>query len=560
MTRRPTPARHRSLRLRATAPATALTLLALTACQTTEETEDPRPVSSADAFFSAVESLEAVESVDRADAAEPSANPDDAPDDGETGEGPADDVVAEAGPPPEPAPVCVPDTPVSTSIDPTRSRVLLADDADSVELRVAERDLRRLYDDFQYPDGPPEITIMSGDFSVEAPRMDHSRSTQGDKVGTAASPLNLPQLPHLAALPDVEAGVLEDSRATVRLAEGADLRDWVLENADSPGDVRLTATTASAGVDDEASSGCGGDSGDGADAEADPASEPTTTSFSFSLGADDAEDRARTLFETADAGGATLLMGSVGDRTSQHIDSGDLHVPRTADVADLHAALVAAYGSYEQSGFSVRTAGGPRIDFSDGTATIKDVLEAVEMLTEVGARPRTVEMNRGGVDLVVDDADGLRAALGVVTDAEWPLPEDDSVEVGHVDHGHDSARFTAEEWQSRGELIASLWDAGFTALRTSGQIRGTDFGLTVTEVAGPDVTRAAGRDALVAALREGGWHGDATITVAHGDDNLTFRSTATGRSDRAYNGREGSDAPPPQWGEKFLTAWNATAS
>ena len=98
-----------------------------------------------------------------------------------------------------------------------------------------------------------------------------------------------------------------------------------------------------------------------------------------------------------------------------------------------------------------------------------------------------------------------------------------------------------------------------STVRDAPGARSSEFGLTVSDSAGPDVTDAAGRDALVAALRQGGWSGEATITVDHGDDSVTFMSTATGRADRAYNGRRGTDADPPPWGEEILTAWNATA-
>src|SRR5690606_40852270 len=103
--------------------------------------------------------------------------------------------------------------------------------------------------------------------------------------------------------------------------------------------------------------------------------------------------------------------------------------------------------------------------------------------------------------------------------------------------------------------VAAVWDAGSTAGRDTPGARSADLRLTVSDRAGPDVTEAAGQDALVAALRSGGWSGEATITIDHGDDSLTFMSTATGRADRAYNGRRGTDADPPPWGEEILTAW-----
>lgn len=168
---------HRSARLRAVAPVAVLALLALTAC--TEEPEtDTRPVSSADEFFDAVESLEAVESIAHADATT------------DAGAAPADDAA-----------------------DPARSVVHLHEDADSVQLRVAERDLLNLYNDYQYPDGAPQLTIVSGDFRIEAPQRDSHTRVDGAHEALASA-LNLPQLPHLAALPDIESGELENTRAT----------------------------------------------------------------------------------------------------------------------------------------------------------------------------------------------------------------------------------------------------------------------------------------------------------------------------------------------------------
>jgi hypothetical protein len=200
------------VRLRTVAPLAVLTLLALTAC--TEEPEtDSRPVSSADEFFDAVESLAAVDSID------------------DTGD-------------------------AQTSV------VHLHEDADSVQLRVAERDLLNLYNDYQYPDGAPQLTIVSGDFRLEAPQRDSHTRVDGAHEALASA-LNLPQLPHLAALPDIESGELENTRATARLEPGTDLRDWVLDNADAAGSVRLTVA-------------------------AETSTALTTTSFSFSLGSDTA--------------------------------------------------------------------------------------------------------------------------------------------------------------------------------------------------------------------------------------------------------------------------------
>ena len=489
---------HPSARLRAVAPVAVLALLALTAC--TEEPEtDTRPVSSADEFFDAVESLEAVESIDHADATT------------DAGAAPADDAA-----------------------DPARSVVHLHEDADSVQLRVAERDLLNLYNDYQYPDGAPQLTIVSGDFRIEAPQRDSHTRVDGAHEALASA-LNLPQLPHLAALPDVESGELESTRATAQLEPGTDLRDWVLDNADAAGSVRLTVA-------------------------AETSTALTTTSFSFSLGSDTTAEAAQTLFETADSGGATLLSGSVGDRTSQQTEYGDLHVPALDDVTALHEELTRTYGATGTAGFSVRTGDDVALDLSGTADQLEDVLEAEALLAEAGARLRTADTANGDVAVSVADADGLRRVITLITDADWLLDPEADIEVAHREHLYHGVQLEAPEWRERGELVASLWDAGFTAVRDTPGARSSAFGLTVSDSAGPDVTDAAGRDALVAALRGGGWSGEATITVDHGDDSVTFMSTATGRADRAYNGRRGTDADPPPWGEEILTAWNATAS
>jgi hypothetical protein len=505
MPRRPA-SPHRSARLRALAPAAVLSLLALTACAEQQET-DPRPVSSADRFFDALESLEAVETIDRP---EDAAQPDD-----------------------EDQPDTAADAPTADPTDTDRSIVHLGDDADSVALRVAERDIRNLYGNYQYPDGPPSITIVSGGFTVDAPQYDHdSRVIATAPSGPTA--LNLTQLPHLAALPDVESGVLEDTQATARLRPGTDLRDWVLENADAPGSVRLGVTV-------------------------DASAAPTTTQFSFTLGSYTASEAVRTLFETADAGGATVLAGTVGDRSQQRTEQGDLHVPALDDVPALHDALVASYGAGGPEGFAVRTDDDVAVSLDGGAARLDDVLDAHAQLEDAGAHVRTIEMDTGGIGVSVDDADSLRRAASVVSQADWPLDPEERVEISHRDHRYYGAEFDAVEWGARGEIIASLWDEGFTAVRTGRGGRGSAFGLTIEDSAGPDVAQPAGRDALVRALRTTDWSGAATISVVRGEDSVTFTSTATGRAQNPYNGRRGTDVDPPHWGQEVVSAWDATA-
>lgn len=532
---------HRSAHLRALTPAVVLSLLALTACTDQPEETDTRPVSSADEFFAALESLEAVESIDRADEAVPP-HEDDEPDSDADG-------------------------PTAHPTDPHRSIVQLGDDADSVALRVAERDIRNLYSDYRYPDGPPSISITSGDFRVEAPRYDtDSRATAAAPSGPTA--LNLTQLPHLAALPDVESGVLEDTQATARLHPDTDLRDWVLNNADAPGAVRLNVTVASSdspgdSVDDPTT---GADDSSAPPPTQDTSAEstvvsadPTTTRFSFSLGSQTALEDSQTLFETADAGGATLLSGSVGDRTQQRTEQGDLHVPSLDDVPALHDALVTQYGAAAQDGFSVRTDDDLILELGDGPDQVDDVLAAHTGLTDAGAAVRRIEMNSGGVAVTVDDADGLRDVVDVVSDADWPLGPEEPVEVSHRDVPHYGTDFEAQEWPHRSETIAALWDAGFTAVLTDSGSRGAHFGLTIGDAAGPDVTRPAGRDALVTALRTGDWSGVAAITIRYDDVSLSFASTATGTADSTDDGRYGEDDQRPSWAQEFLTAWDATA-
>lgn len=529
MTRRPA-SPHRSSRLLALAPATVLALVALTAC--TEGTEtDTRPVSSADEFFEVVESLDAVEGIDRI-----------AVD--------ADDVDPA---PTYPQPSCGPDDPTPEPAAPPRTVVHLDDEADSVALRVAERAILNLYSDHRYPDGPPQMTMVSGRFRVDAPRFDgYSRAAAGSGDGTAA--LNLPQLPHLADLPDVEGGALEDTQATARLSPGTDLRDWLLENTDAPGSVRLDVTASAA----TGSSSCSDDSDDAAALDSTASAEPSTTRFSFSLGSDTAPEAVRTLFETADAGGATVLAGSVDDRTQQRTEQGDLQVPSVDDVSALHDALVTQYGAAAQDGFSVRTDDGLTIELGDGADSLDDVLAAHTRLTDAGASVRRIEMNNGGVAVTIDDSDGLQEVVDLVSDADWPLGPDEPVEVSHRDLHHYGADFEAQAWPAHRQTIAALWDAGFTAVLTGSGSRGAGFGLSIGDAAGPDVSQPAGRDALVTALRNGDWPGRASIAVEHDGDRVSFTSTATGTADRTDDSRYGEDQPQPPWARELLATWDAT--
>ena len=220
---------------------------------------DDRPESDEAAFFDEVRSLPAVEDVELL------------PDDG--GGAGADPAVAS-----------VPSTPAP------RHTVVLAEDADAADLRTTERELQRLYNDFRYPDGVPLVRLTSGLFSADVPEFDRA----GDEAKPHSQGLNLADLPNLHALPAVETGRITSSLVALTLSDGTDLRDWVAEATGSDGSSTVQASLPTPGQ----------------------VRSDSLLSFEFTLGADTAAEAARTLFDTADAVGASLVRGRISDDTS----------------------------------------------------------------------------------------------------------------------------------------------------------------------------------------------------------------------------------------------------
>lgn len=464
---------------------------------------DDRPESDEAAFFDEVRSLPAVEDVELL------------PDDG--GGAGADPAVASR--PSTPAP---------------RHTVVLAEDADAADLRTTERELQRLYNDFRYPDGVPLVRLTSGLFSADVPEFDRA----GDEAKPHSQGLNLADLPNLHALPAVETGRITSSLVVLTLSDGTDLRAWVAEATGSDGSSTVQASLPTPGQ----------------------VRSDSLLSFEFTLGADTAAEAARTLFDTADAVGASLVRGRISDDTSS--PSGEFHVPIGEDLPALYDQLVAAYGTDQVGGFSATTNDDLTVHFSAGGFAFADLFEARDQLDAAGADVRSCRMDEKSVKVLVEDAGELRAVVRPLTAADWPLDSDATLTVQHADTPSSALSFDAQNWNGHADLVASLWEAGFTAVDNVGQSQTADVALTIRDTTGPTFRHADGRDALVDALRSGGWTGTATITLASVSPSgtLTFDSTADGKATSTGGpSQRRTTNDLDDWAQEFLEAWDASA-
>ena len=79
---------------------------------------------------------------------------------------------------------------------------------------------------------------------------------------------------------------------------------------------------------------------------------------------------------------------------------------------------------------------------------------------------------------------------------------------------------------------------------------------------GPTFRHADGRDALVDALRSGGWVGTATITLSSvsPSSTLAFESTADGKATSTGGpSQRRTTNDLDDWAQEFLEAWDASA-
>ena len=137
----------------------------------------------------------------------------------------------------------------------------------------------------------------------------------------------------------------------------------------------------------------------------------------------------------------------------------------------------------------------------------------------------------------------------------WPLEPTQRISLSHPDSPDAASLLPAEAWGERVDVLASLWDAGFTSVTDRG---GSAPDVTIPHGQGPDLTTATGRDALIAALRGADWQETARITFEH-PPCLTFESTADGKALNPHYCQHEASAELSGWDQEVIDAWDATA-
>lgn len=455
----------------------------------------------------------------------------------------------------------------------------LDEGADAASLRTTDSRVTTLLDAYKYPDGTPHITLTSGAYSASLP------DVRGYPPGVTppGSTVDLSDLPQLLPLPHVAHGVMAHDRVAITLEPGTDLRAWVEDVVTRDGTSSITAETAdtaAATATTDATAEAAGPQPPLSSPSATPSETPSespskspsspqsTETFTFPLGSDTAPEAVTGFFSLADSVGATVVSGHVGGMSQP---TADFLIPSSDTLRPLYDALIDEYGDVSPEPFSIDTADGLSVSFgsiagtrvlSNGShvqaddAAIDHTLQAQRLLGEVGAALVGVEIDRGSVQVEAAEGDVLRDVARVLGSPGWPFAPADRVTIRHPDTPADNPHFDAGEWGERAELLASVWDAGFTSVRYSE--RG-ELSISVSSREGPDYTTAAGRDALIGALRGGGWTGTASISLQHGP-HPHFRSTATGEAEDPRNSLAGEDDALSGWGLEFVEAWDATAS
>ncbi|GAA4511722.1 hypothetical protein [Brevibacterium yomogidense] len=453
-------------------------------------------------------------------------------------------------------------TDVATPADHTHT-----DGPGTAGLKTTGDRITSLLDDYKYPDGVPSLTLTSGSFSASLPW----DPVVPPGVDPIPNPLDLTDLPQLSALPDVAEGALGDGQVSITLTTDTDLRPWVEDALTREGTSLLTVepaeataqTSESSDPDESPDPSASSDQPEPPDQSESGDQARSTEEFTFRLGSNASAEAVTALFSVTDSVGATVLTGVVDGETQP---TADFLIP-TADILHpLLEALVDEYGGRSSERFSVDTEDGLHVDFPESFAypspgsqsdekAIDDVLAAQEQLDAVDATLTSVSLDRGAVEVEVRNGDVLRDVAEVVGSQEWPFGPEGTVSVHHPDSPSDHPYFRAANWGDHADLLASLWDAGFTSVRYSGH---SDPSVRVSHGQGPDFTAPSGRDALIRTLRDAGWSGTLRVSLAE-DPHPTFESTATGTAQNPYNSLLGTDDEPYGWGLAFIEAWDASA-
>lgn len=457
----------------------------------------------------------------------------------------------------------------------TAFTVALDEEADAAALRSTGDDAFALVNDHRYPDGPPHVTISSGPFTGEVPV---DTSTSCNCVPESEN-IDLSLLPRLLTLPDVSAGSLGEIGGTtqIELDDGTDVHAWAQEAADTAAE-----TAEDSGV---------------VQVEAAPADDGGPR-YRLDLGAVAVSEAARTLHRAAADTGTEVVRAeiTVEHPDSKHpdadvsdsVDSGDaasettgttadendsdpaaedapvvtegtLTVAEDADAVPAHRTLLEHFDDQTIGTFTVEADSGLSIDGPGDSGDLDDVADALAALADAEVATASADAVDDTLTAHAADADGLRAAARLVSSPDWPLESDADVTVKHTSGAGTGSVFRAADWPDHIELVAGLWEAGFTSVDVEEISHAADLRIRLDRSTGPDPRTADGRTALVDALRTGGWDGTAEIIFAD-DDRLAFTSTADGTAQEAANRLAGAERTPRGWEQEFIDAWDATAT
>lgn len=431
-------------------------------------------------------------------------------------------------------------TDVTVTIDAHTDPDALDDTAEALLARV---------NDYRYPQGPPEMKVESGRFT----------GTVGHTVRNAPAsvpqpgPLNLSQLRFLTSLPDVADGEIGESmNASVTLASGTDLRSWLTDATTGQRQLVLSVRRAPAAdeVDlvEHGPGSSGGDEGDG---------EPRI-SARVDMSEPGVQDAITRFCDTAERAGS--LPFTVQWTHSLERPNATVLVAHDADIPDVRDLFTAEYGTGELSDLTAVSAEGLSVEFGDGRADAGAYFRARDLLAERGISVEHIALNRQSMNVVTPTSTELHDLADLIDGSQWPLPSEVTLTISNTAHPADSATFPVADWPAHADLLAALWDTGFTSVRMSTSVGGTgaDFRLDVHRTDGQDLRSADSQDALIEVLRDTGWAGSALITLSTGG-HPSFTATERGKATGARMSLHGVDPKPSGWATEFLDRFDATA-
>lgn len=422
-------------------------------------------------------------------------------------------------------------------------------DTDPAALDDTAQALLARVNDYRYPQGPPEVRVESGRFTGTVGHTVRNATASVPQPG----PLNLSQLPFLTSLPGVADGEIgENMNASVALTVGTDMRTWLTDATAGQRElvlgVRCAAAADEVDLVEHAPGSSGGDEGDG---------EPSVTAR-VDMSEPGVRDAITRFWDTADRAGS--LPATVQWTHRLERPDATVLVGHVADIPDVLDAFTAEYGAGELSDLTAVSAEGLSVEFGDGRADADAYFRARDLLAERSISVEHIALNRQSMNVVTPTSTELGDLAAQIAGSQWPLPDAVRLTVNNSDHPDDSATFPVAAWPAHADLLAALWDTGFTSVRMSTSVGGTgaDFRLDVRPTDGQDLRSAASQDALIEVLRDTGWDGTALITLSTGGHPV-FTATERGTAAGARMSLHGVDPKPAGWAEEFLDRFDATA-